>query len=273
VDEGQLGYALDSAPLNRYRGGAHWVTTGTPPPGYALEGTLGYLVEGQSGSAAQPLYGCLSSGGQFLSLSPGCEGSNTLDVEGWIYPSAPSGLASNAIYRCRQGTDHFAAIDPGCEGQVNEGLLGYALQAPLVPPSPSSPSPPQLPVSTVPTSTTLPLPAGAHHRRVLRVKIVLSWTWSGASTRLVKARFGRLPRGATIRVSCRGRGQACRPRAVAAGTRGLRRLARALDGRVYRAGDRLLVTVSKPGYASERAQIRIRYGRIPAVGLVLSAAG
>ncbi|MDQ6606037.1 MAG: hypothetical protein M3Z06_05740 [Actinomycetota bacterium] len=235
VNEGLLGYALSSAPLNRYNGGSHWVTTGIPPSGDALEGTLGYLVQGLSGGATKPLYGCESDGSQFLSLSLGCEGTTTLDVEGWIYSSAPSGLGSNPIYRCRDGADHFAATDPGCEGQVTEGLLGYALQSPLAPLSAPVPPPPAWPG---PVATVVPLPVASHHRRVLRVKLVLSWTWHRATTRLTRARIGRLPRGATIRISCRGPGPACRSRTMVAGVRRVRRLAGSLDGRVYSAGDR-----------------------------------
>jgi hypothetical protein len=268
VDEGLLGYALDSAPLNRYNGGAHWVTTGAPPSGYALEGTLGYLVLGEAGGPTEPLYGCeASGGGQFLALDAGCEGMTTLDVEGWIYPSAPAGTGSSPIYRCRDGSDHFAATDPGCEGQVTEGLLGYALQSPLTPPPPTtSPTPnPGPPASSAPVATPIPEPAPARHHRAVRVRIVLTWTWQGATTRLTRARIGRLPKGASIRVSCQGPGPACEARATVAGVRRVRRLATSLDGRIYSAGDRLVVLVSKRGYEPERAVIRIRYGRVPAV--------
>jgi hypothetical protein len=48
----------------------------------------------------------------------------------------------------------------------------------------------------------------------------------------------------------------------------VRRLTRSLTGRVYRAGDRLLVTVSARGYQAERAEVRIRYGKLPTVSLL-----
>ena len=259
---GLLGYTLLSAPLDRYNGGTHWITTGAPPSGFTLEEGLGYLVSGESGAAGiAPLYGCMSSGGQFLSLDPGCEGQTTLDVEGYIY-SSPS-AASDPLYRCRDGSDHFASFDPGCEGQVTEGLLGYTLQSPLTPPPATAPPPTTAPVTS---STVLPVARPSAHR-ALRVKIVLSWTWRGAASRLTRAQIGRLPAGASVRVTCRGRGAACTSRAIVAGRRGLRRLVHALDGRVYRAGDHLSVTVSKHGYAPERAVIRIRYGKLPSVGL------
>jgi hypothetical protein len=40
---------------------------------------------------------------------------------------------------------------------------------------------------------------------------------------------------------------------------------RRLRGRRYRAGDRLFITLSAPGYRNERAQIRFRWGRKPRV--------
>jgi hypothetical protein len=102
---------------------------------------------------------------------------------------------------------------------------------------------------------------------VVRVKIVLSWTWRGATTRLTRVQITQLPRGATIRISCRGPGPACRARAMVAGVRHVRGLSRSLDGRVYSVGDRVLITVSKRGYQPERVVIRIRSGRVPAVRL------
>jgi hypothetical protein len=288
--------AATSAALARYDGpSGHWVTTGAVTSGYTLEETLGFLSP-VSVAGAVPLYGCqegsdhflsLNSGceGQtllrtegyiysqppagvasgplylFLSLDPGCEGQTTLDVEGYIY-SSPS-AASDPLYRCRDGSDHFASFDPGCEGQVTEGLLGYTLQSPLTPPPATAPPPTTAPVTS---STVLPVARPSAHR-ALRVKIVLSWTWRGAASRLTRAQIGRLPAGASVRVTCRGRGAACTSRAIVAGRRGLRRLVHALDGRVYRAGDHLSVTVSKHGYAPERAVIRIRYGKLPSVGL------
>jgi hypothetical protein len=38
---------------------------------------------------------------------------------------------------------------------------------------------------------------------------------------------------------------------------------RALDGSAYSAGDRIHITISAPGRRSERAVVRIRYGRLP----------
>jgi hypothetical protein len=260
---GLLGYTLLSAVLSRYNGGSHWETTGTPPSGFGLEGTLGYLVSGEAGaSGVSPLYGCMSSNGQFLSLDPGCGEQTTLDLEGYIYSSAPS-APGDALYSCVQNSDYFASVIPGCEGQDTVGLFGYTLQSPLTPPP--APAPPTATVPPVTSSTALPVARSSVHRRVLRVKIVLSWTWSNATSQLTRAQFGRVPAGAKIRVVCHGRGAACKSRALVAGRRGVRRLVRTLDGRVYRAGDRVSVTVSKRGYESERAVVRIRDGKLPSV--------
>jgi hypothetical protein len=38
-----------------------------------------------------------------------------------------------------------------------------------------------------------------------------------------------------------------------------------LQGRRYRAGDRLVVSLSAPGWIAERAQIKIRSGKVPKV--------
>jgi hypothetical protein len=256
---GLLGYALASGALNRYNGGWHWVTTGSVASGYSLEGTLGYLVTGGAGTA--PLYGCQDGSDHFLALSSDCEGQTVLGIEGSIYGSPPANVASSPIYRCRAGSNHFASVASGCEGQVTEGLLGYALQAPLLPPPPpvSAPAP-------VPLALPQPLPPTGHrHARALHVAITFSWTWNRAVTHLRHVQIARLPRRATIRISCRGRG--CRARPMVARAGGLHRLLASLIGRRFRAGERLFVTVRAPGYAAERAEIRIRYGALPAVRL------
>jgi hypothetical protein len=262
ITVGLLGYVLASAPLNRYLGAVHWVTTGSVSSGYGLEATLGFLVAGGSGTS--PLYGCAAGADHFLSLDSGCEGQTVLGLEGWIYGSPPADVASVAIYRCRTSSDHFASADPHCEGQTTEALLGYALQAPV----PAAPVPPGGPRS-IATSVPQPVASAGHHRgRPLHVKITFGWTWRHADTRLSRAQIGHLPRGATIRISCRGRGRACASGAIAARLGGVRHLVRSLVGRVYRAGDRLFITVSARGYQSERAEVRIRYDEIPTVGLL-----
>lgn len=258
---GLLGYTLAASPLNRYNGGVHWVTTGSVPANYALEGALGYLVA--AGTGTSPLYGCAHGGDHFLALDPACEGQPTLGVEGRIYASPPPNVASYPLYRCKTSSDHFAAIDPRCEGQTTEGLLGYTLQSQV-------PIPPPVPAATPPPApTTIPQPLGSAHKgRLLHVTLIFGWTWRGARTRLARAKVSHLPRAARITISCRGRGRACGARSITARVKHVRRLIRALIGRVYRAGDRIYVTVSARGYQSERAEIRVRYGKLPTVGLL-----
>jgi hypothetical protein len=261
ITVGLLGYALNSAALNRYNGGKHWVTTGSVPGGYGLEGTLGYLVTGGAGTS--PLYGCADGSNQFLSLDRSCEGQTLLGLEGWIYGGAPASVASDALYRCRTASDHFAALDPGCEGQVTEGRLGYTLQGQI-------PVPPPAPAATPPVALSIPEPLGAgrRHLHLLHVRITFTWTWGHASTHLRRVQIGRLPRRATVRVSCKGASRGCHRSTVTVPAKNLRHLVRSLTGRVYRSGDRLFVTVTARGYQSERAEIRIRHDKLPAVGVL-----
>jgi hypothetical protein len=256
---GLLGYVLDSAALSRYNGGYHWVTTGSPPGGYGLEGTLGYLIN--AGPDTNPLYGCIQNSDQFLSKDSGCEGQTQIGLEGWIYNDPPPNVATVAVYRCSvPGSDHFAADDPNCEGQHTDGLLGYALGQPI-----------PVPAATPPATTTTTIPpqiSPTHpHARLLHVTIKFKWRWHRATTRLAKVLIGRLPRTATVRIGCRGRGRGCRARPVSARPRRMARLIRTLTGRVYRAGDRIAVSVTARGYEPIHAQITIRFNKIPIVGL------
>ncbi len=256
---GLLGYVLDSAPLDRYNGGVHWVTTGSPPGGYSLEGTLGYLID--AGPDTNPLYGCIQNSDQFLSKDRGCEGQTLIGLEGWIYDAPPADVATVAVYRCSvPGSDHFAADDPNCEGQHTDGLLGYALEQPTPVPA-AAPAPPAT------TSIPQPISPSHPHARLLHVKLTFQWRWHHATTRLHKVIIGRLPRTATVRIGCRGKGRGCTGRAVSAKRGEIRRLIRSLTGRVYRAGDRISVSVTARGYQPIRAQITIRFDKIPTVGL------
>jgi hypothetical protein len=114
-----------------------------------------------------------------------------------------------------------------------------------------------------------PQPANPRHRgrlRRLRVKITLRWTWNEAHTRLSGASFAPAPRSATVSVSCHGRG--CPRRGLRTRTRMLNRLLHTSRHAVYRAGDRLMITVSSPKYAAERVKVIIRDDRLPRVGLL-----
>jgi hypothetical protein len=139
---------------------------------------------------------------------------------------------------------------------TSEQSLGPMVPAPAPPPSPQ---PAPRPV----TVTLTPPPALPGH---VRVKILLSWVFSGIHSRLSKMRFGRLPAGATITVACRGRG--CPKRPASVDRRHLRRLISSLEARRYRAGQRLTITITAPGRISERARVRIRDGRLPVAKLL-----
>jgi hypothetical protein len=128
------------------------------------------------------------------------------------------------------------------------------------------PTPP--PVQPVAVSQPLPVPVVPKHggERALRVRFVLDWTWDHARTRLRAVRVIGVPRGARIEVRCRGRG--CPRGAVTAGYRRLVRFRRALDGRVFRAGDIVTITVSAPERSRERIAVEIRDGKEPKARLV-----
>jgi hypothetical protein len=113
------------------------------------------------------------------------------------------------------------------------------------------------------TTTPAPPPAPPRHgiQRRLRVTLALRWQWSRNRTRLLGLTIGRHPHAVTITVTCRGKG--CPLPAGSATYRRLHRLRLVLDGRVYRAGDRLLITLRARGYRAERVEVRIRDGKIP----------
>jgi hypothetical protein len=110
-------------------------------------------------------------------------------------------------------------------------------------------------------------PARPTGRHKLAVKILIKWSWNHRRTRLVRITVGRLPARATLSITCRGRG--CPSHTLRVTSRTLRRRHRTLRaGKVYRAGDRLLVSLSAPSWRPERARIMIRNGRLPAMELL-----
>ena len=99
------------------------------------------------------------------------------------------------------------------------------------------------------------------------MKILLRWTWNHGHTRLVRITIGRVPAHAAFSITCRGRGCPAHKLKVTGGA--LRRHRRSLSaGKVYRAGDRLLVSLSAPSWRSERARVTIRNGRKPGMRLL-----
>jgi hypothetical protein len=135
-------------------------------------------------------------------------------------------------------------------------------------------TPPPTTTTTTTTIVTTPVPIRvpepSRRSRALRAKLRLGWTWNRASTWLRTVALGRIPAHTRLVASCAGRG--C-PRPVVArvsGARSVRRLLRRLEGRRYRAGDRLLLRFQAPGLRPERAQVTMRWGRLPAVRLLRS---
>jgi hypothetical protein len=49
---------------------------------------------------------------------------------------------------------------------------------------------------------------------------------------------------------------------------GLPALWRRLEGPLYRSGDRLTITITQPRHLAERAEVRIRAAKLPAVRLL-----
>jgi hypothetical protein len=127
------------------------------------------------------------------------------------------------------------------------------------------PPPPPPPVVTTPVTTTLPLPKA---RRALKVKVRLRWTWRYGVTRLDRVKVGSHPRRTRLTLQCLGRGCPRPARTSAVGRRPMRQLLSTWRGRRFRAGDRLIVTLTAPGYLPERASVRIRFGKRPRVRLL-----
>lgn len=166
--------------------------------------------------------------------------------------SLPSGLCLDPV---GQGTANGTKLQLWeCSGASSESWS----RGETTPPAPVTTPP----VSTTPAPTPIPTAKGRH---ALRVRLVLSWTWSGARTWLHRARIGRFPGRTKISVRCAGRGCPRPARLSARGPRGIHRLLRRLEGRRYRSGDVLSVALTAPGYTAERARVTVRNGRKPRV--------
>jgi hypothetical protein len=164
--------------------------------------------------------------------------------------SVPSGLCLDPV---GQATANGAQLQLWeCSGSSSESWSRG--QSP-----PPAPSPP---VSTAPAPTPIP-PATGH--RALRVRLVLSWTWSGKRTWLHRAKIGSFPGRTTLSVRCIHRGCPRPAHLSARGPRAIHRLLRRLEGRRFRSGDVLSVALTAPGYRAERARVIVRDGRKPQV--------
>jgi hypothetical protein len=106
-------------------------------------------------------------------------------------------------------------------------------------------------------------------RRAIHAQFVISWHWRGATTQLRSIKVKRLPRNATVTVTCTGR-HCPRLRVRKARARSIRQLLSALKGRRLRTGDMLLITVTAPGHEAERIQLQIRANHVPRARLLTS---
>lgn len=161
-----------------------------------------------------------------------------------------------------------AVWDTRTNGKGSGGSLAPKVPSPVTScpaPAPPAPPPPAPPVVTTPVSTPIPQPTAPHE---LEVKLKISWTWNHRVSRLHQARIGSFPGAAQIFVQCRGKDCPGKPNISAKGARNVRRLLRALRGKRYRSGDRVLIILKAPGYLPERALVTIRNGRLPKITLL-----
>lgn len=134
----------------------------------------------------------------------------------------------------------------------------------MTPPAPAPAAPP--PTTTTSTSTTVTVPPPKPAPKQVRVEIDLRWKWDGRRTRLRSIRFVALPKHATIRVRCSPKH--CLRDTKAGDRRQRRKLTALLEHHVFRAGQRLRITISAPGRKSERVEIKIRDGKEPVAKLL-----
>ncbi len=151
----------------------------------------------------------------------------------------------------------------GTPDAVSQGSPPTTTTSPTTTSPTTTAPPPSLPVVSTPVTTPLPQPASGP--RELRVKLAIGWTWDRARTWLRRVKVASLPGTTKLSLRCEGRGCPRPRRDFANGSKAVHRLLRRIVGRRYRAGDRLLLTLAAPGWLSERAQIRFRWGRLPGI--------
>ncbi|HWF51034.1 MAG TPA: hypothetical protein VG294_10375 [Solirubrobacteraceae bacterium] len=170
-------------------------------------------------------------------------------------------LGSTALWasNTRQAGVRRAAAAPDARAVAAD----CGLPAPPPPtPTPAPTPPPPAQVVYVPVVVYVPAPRAPHH---VKVRLTMSWTWDRGRTHLYRAVPDRVPRHATITVTCAGRG--CPGRARLASLH-VKRLLGSLSGNTYRAGDRVFITIRAPGEAPERIELWIRFGKKPRVKLL-----
>lgn len=220
------------------------------------DGAFAGLIARVAGGALLGLTNC--------TLLGGCPGWVALDSHGFAdyakgHPvpadgTLLQGLPSGVVWMVTGGKREPAAATPAVVAVDDSSLNAIPIASP----------------ATTGTGTTAPPPPpathGPAHRRRLRVGLRLKWAWNRGHTELVWLKVGHHPRSVSVGVSCKGRG--CPLSAVSARARRLPRLLLALAGQVYRAGDRVTITLRARGYGRERVEVKIRTGRIPEVRLL-----
>jgi hypothetical protein len=139
-----------------------------------------------------------------------------------------------------------------------QGWLASPLaDLPMVPPQPLG-----HPILT----GTAPIVVVPHRRRGhVNVKVIARWRWFPTRTRLRSLGLDKLPKRATVRLSCTGRH--CPARRYLARPGRAARFRHRVSGATFAAGDRLVLTISVPHRRPERVAIRIRRGRKPLMTL------
>jgi hypothetical protein len=119
---------------------------------------------------------------------------------------------------------------------------------------------------TITTSNpqTTPVPRSG---RAVHARFVISWSWSGNHTTLRSIKVQKLTSHAKVAVRCLGRG--CpRLRVRSATAHRVGKLLRNLDGKRFRAGDKLHITVTARGRTPERIELQMRGNRLPQARLL-----
>lgn len=104
-------------------------------------------------------------------------------------------------------------------------------------------------------------------RRGVKAQFQLSWRWKKARTTLRWIKVRKLPRVARVHARCTGR-HCPKLKVKSVRAKHVRTLLRELHGRTFRAGDRLLITVTAPHRRAERVQLKMRSGHQPTARLL-----
>ena len=109
--------------------GMHWITTRQFPSGFNFERSWKILREPAENTKL--VYECRVGGANgnhaMISPDPACEGQFNMGPLGYVYNTQVTG--TSPIYRCRTSNgSHFVSPAANCEGQIQESLVGYAIQ-------------------------------------------------------------------------------------------------------------------------------------------------